>query len=136
MDSGDILFYVVIAISVVGSISKAFKKKTNVEDESIPSKTGAEIFRKIVQEMQRGDDFIPVNPKPVVVKAQTRNVEHSFSASEVERGQYMHSTSRSENVLIEPIEEEECEFLSSLNFSDSDEIKKAFIYSEILKTKF
>lgn len=136
MDSGDIIFYVVIAISVVGSISKAFKKKADVEMDELPPQSGAEIFRKIVQEMQRGDDFIPANPKPAVAKVQARNVEQSYVMPEVDRRQQSHSTNISKNSILEPIEDEEDELISSMNLTDADEFRKAFVYSEILKTKF
>ena len=155
MESNDYFFYLVIALSVIGSIVKAFKKKP-VEDQTEPkTSVGGDILKKLLQEMGDKDDYIPRNPEPVpatkpilkkpvpspfVKKAQfdsarSRNVEKGYITPEVmERNATLTSSSR--NQIFEPVEEYVDPLMATIDLSSRDELKKAIIYSEILRTKF
>jgi len=75
MDFGDLIFYGILAISVISSVAKAIKKKPDAQTDGDPE-TGmpdfkgsrpGDIFKKLIEEMQdKEDDYIPSNPKPVL----------------------------------------------------------------------
>jgi hypothetical protein len=152
MDSGDIFFYVVIAVSVVSSIVKAARKKKDVEKQSVPTEKGGDVFRRILEEMQQADDYIPKIPipepvaqkakpqvqKPVQVQPDTtrtsarKNVEEPYLVSEVRASP---SSSASRPVPTEEVATEETAPFD-FDLSDPEEFKKAVVYSEILKPKF
>jgi hypothetical protein len=149
MDKENIIFYLIIALSVVGSIVKALKKKP-VEKQPVaqPRSTG-DVLKKLVEEWQ--DDYIPKNMEsaqkpasPSVVKqqppkstlsAKTRNVEKGYETPEVKK-RVEDFPSKQQPAVFEPIVEPEDPFLGSLDLSESEELKKAVVYSEILRTKF
>jgi hypothetical protein len=153
MDSGDIVFYLVIAISVIGSIAKAFKKKpTEVPTESRKEST-KDLMKRILEEIQEKDDYFPKNqttePKPATsspimdVLAQPRtaafnkgkNVEAGYVVPEV-RQRKEEFPSPDQDKKLDLVIEPEDPFLDSLDLSDDDELKKAVVYSEILRPKF
>jgi hypothetical protein len=154
MDSGGIFFYVVVAVSVGGAILKAFRKKTETEQD-VPSK--GEIFRKLLEEIQQVDDYIPSNPNtPKAAPASSKtvhhpgnpmevaktssgsarkNVEEAYSIPEYENMNSKRSTSYKSVEMDDSISNEK-ESTFEYDLSDPDEFKKAVVYSEILKTKF
>ncbi len=155
MESNDYFFYLVIALSVVGSIVKAFKKKP-VENQTEPkTSVGGDILKKLLQEMGDKDDYIPRNPIPVptakpvakqpvhnpsakIVKSpfdRSKNAELGYEAPEVKERHYK-ATSATKSQIFEPIEESVDPFMASIDLSSGDEMKKAIIYSEIFRTKF
>jgi|GEM_PF-1347638 len=83
MDIGDLIFYGILAISVISSVTKAIKKKpVSDADASMPDFKGSrpgEIFKKLLDELQdKDDDYIPSNPKPVfqpVVQSDTSSLD-------------------------------------------------------------
>lgn len=155
MESNDYFFYLVIALSVVGSIVKAFKKKP-VENQTEPkTSVGGDILKKLLQEMGENDDYIPRNPVPApaakpVAKQPVRNpsaksvqstfdrskkAEMGYEAPEVKDRQSK-AASASKSQIFEPVEEYVDPFMASLDLSSGDEMKKAIIYNAILGTKF
>ena len=152
MAHNDYFFYLVVAVSVVGSIVKAFKKKP-VEAELEPRKNfGGDILKKLLEEMGEKDDYIPRNPVPSPVAkpvskvpvttpsskiAQTASLRKANAEPgyEVAEAKESHS-SMVNNKVFEPIEVPVDPFMASLDLSSPDEMKKAIIYSEIFRTKF
>ncbi|HET9570388.1 MAG TPA: hypothetical protein VFP20_03145 [Bacteroidales bacterium] len=155
MEHNDYFFYIIVAASVVGSIVKALKKKPEeITPQSKPS-FGGDILKKILEEIQDKDDYIPKNPapapvvKPIVKQPATspvvnaaqnlagrsKNVEMNYSVPEVnDRAQSFNGVSKSP--IFEPIQESEDPFLASIDLSSPDEVRKAIIYNEIFRTKF
>lgn len=152
MEHNDYFFYLVVAVSVIGSIVKAFKKKP-VEEQAEPRRNvGGDILKKLLEEMGEKDDYIPRNPvpapaaKPVVKQPMTTpsakiaqtailrkgNAEPGYSVPEAKES---HS-SMAKNKVFEPVEEYVDPFMASLDLSSPEEMKKAIIYSEIFRTKF
>lgn len=159
MEGNDYFFYIVVALSVIGSILKAFKKKPEDAQEEPRKSVGGDILKKLLEEMGEKDDYIPRNPVPVpapmpAAKPVARQAEVSPSARKAqvatsrngnaERGYVVPETkekraesfSATKNQSIEPVPEYVDPFLASLDLSSADEMKKAIIYSEILRTKF
>ncbi len=149
MDSGDIFFFAVVAVSVGGSILKAIRKKGVAEQETATGKSGGDIFRKFLQEIEQADDYIPKSqenpaPAPLITKkikeepemaAFRKNVEAAYLMPENSEGEDASWINASkpivaENALEDP--EPDCDF----SLSDPETLKKAVVYSEILKTKF
>jgi len=147
MEHNDYFFYLIVILSVVGSIVKAFKKKP-VENQTEPkTSVGGDILKKLLQEMGEKDDYIPRNPVPVpVAKPIAKQPVYSPSAktahapfdrsknAEIER--HTIATSASKSQIFEPVEEYVDPFMATLDLSSGDEMKKAIIYSEIFRTKF
>lgn len=156
MEGNDYFFYIVVALSVIGSIAKAFKKKpVDAEVEPRKSSVGGDILKRLLEEMGEKDDYIPRNPVPVpTAKPAARQAEEIPSARKAhvansrtmsaERGYVVPETkekraesfSATKNQIVEPVPEYVDPFLASLDLSSADEMKKAIIYSEILRTKF
>ena len=155
MEHNDYFFYLVVALSVVGAIVKALKKKP-VEDQTVtPKNVGGEILKKILEEIREKDDYIPRNPVPVpaakpvarqpvnspsVKKSATDfmrkgNVEKGYDVPET-KFRHSDSTSSIQHQPFEPVEEYSDSFMATIDLSAPDEMKKAIIYSEIFRTKF
>jgi len=155
MEHNDYFFYIVVAVSVVGSIVKALKKKPEEnQPESKPS-VGGDILKKLLEEMREKDDYIPRNPvpapvaKPVAKQAmaspsakkpkplfdRSKNAEEGYVVPEAKE-RHTIATSASKSPIFEPVEEYVDPFIASIDLSSSDEMKKAIIYSEIFRTKF
>ena len=155
MEHNDYFFYLVVALSVVGAIVKALKKKP-VESQAEPkSSVGGDILKKMLKELQEKDDYIPKNPipapaaKPVakqpIVSPSAKKAQVTFDRSknaemgyDVPETKERHSvaTSLSKSQIYEPVEEYVDPFMATLDLSSADEMKKAIIYSEIFRTKF
>lgn len=147
-NKGDYFFYLIIAISVISAIAKAFKKKTEVTSEDSPNNPGGDVFRKIFRELQEVDDYIPSSKtpatkmaKPIQVQKEIiremkgiMNVDHAYDLPEDEH-KIKHKSSNTSNLSVLEIEETES-FLSNIDLSDVDEMKRAIVYSEILNPKF
>lgn len=187
MDTGDIIFYGLIALSVVASIVKSAKKKQQEPEEGElpdfkgdkPGKWIKTILEEVVEDDD--DDFIPVNPKPETQKKPER-VEYTYEGTSLEDNTYEKrenaETYRRTNVSLEkpvlierrnnqslerptlnrkPLNEiskstesalqkerniikseiyENDIFSPAIELADSDELKKAIIYGEIMRTKF
>jgi len=159
MEGNDYFFYIVVALSVIGSIAKAFKKKPLDAQEEPRKSVGGDILKKLLEELGEKDDYIPRNPVPVptpapagqptsrqtVVSPSTRKAQVASSRmGNAERGYVVPETkekraesfSASKNQSVEPVPEYVDPFIASLDLSSADEMKKAIIYSEILRTKF
>ena len=155
MEHNDYFFYIIVAASVVGSIVKALKKKPD-ENQAVPkSSVGGDILKRLLQEMQEKDDYIPRNPvpapvaKPVVKQPavypsakktqvafdRSKNAEMGYDVPEAKE-RHTIATSASKSQIFEPIEEYVDPLMASIDFSSPDEMKKAIIYSEIFRTKF
>jgi len=155
MEHNNYFFYLVVALSVVGSIVKAFKKKP-VENQTEPkTSVGGDILKKLLQEMGEKDDYIPRNPVPVPVAKpvakqpvyspsaktahapfdRSKNAEMGYDVPEVKE-RHTIATSASKSQIFEPVEEYVDPFMATLDLSSGDEMKKAIIYSEIFRTKF
>lgn len=152
MEHNDYFFYLVIAISVIGSIVKAFKKKPEEAQAEPRKNVGGDILRKLLEEMGEKDDYIPKNTSPAPVAkpvfkqpatspsaktpqaafVRSGNVEKGYVVPEAKESH----TSTAKNKVFEPIEEYVDPFMASLDLSSPDEMKKAVIYSEIFRTKF
>lgn len=156
MEGNDYFFYIVVALSVIGSIAKAFKKKpVDVQEEPRKSSVGGDILKRLLEEMGEKDDYIPRNPVPVpapkpvarpaeaipsarkaqVANTRTMSAERGYVVPETKEKR-AESFSATKNQIIEPVPEYVDPFLASLDLSSADEMKKAIIYSEILRTKF
>jgi hypothetical protein len=150
MEHNDIFFYLVVAVSVIGSVVKAVRKRP--EEGSVEPKRnpGGDILRKLLEEMAEKEDYIPRNPVPVpaakpVVKTpvassvkpngtipRTGRVEPGYVVPETKESHAASFTGK----RLEPMVEEVDPILASIDLSSHDEMKKAIIYSEIFRTKF
>jgi len=156
MDPGDLIFYGIIAISVVSSIVKAVKKKPgdNV-DTGMPDFKGSraeEIFKTVLEDLrEKDDDFIPSNPKPVppIVKVpvptlKVEPLKRSSLAADFERMRTAtENMPRRESFSAKSSVETEAkpddfsdQILPSFDLTQIDELKKVLIYGEILRPKF
>lgn len=155
MEHNDYFFYLVVALSVVGSIVKALKKKP-VENQAEPKPSvGGDILKKMLKELQEKDDYIPKNPipapatKPVVkqpmVSPSAKKAQVTFDRSknaemgyDIPEAKERHSVASSvpKSQIYEPVEEYVDPFMATIDLSSADEMKKAIIYSEIFRTKF
>ncbi len=155
MEHNNYFFYLVVALSVVGSIVKALKKKP-VENQTEPkTSVGGVILKKLLQEMGEKDDYIPRNPEPMpAAKPVAKQTVHSPSAKSVQpffdrsknaemgydvpevKDRHTKATSASKSQIFEPVEESVDPFMASIDLSSGDEMKKAIIYNAILGTKF
>ena len=156
MDPGDLIFYGVIAVSVVSSILKALKKKPEGEASAgMPDFKGSrpvDIFKTILEEIrEKEDDFIPSNPEPVppirktsatkpaVEPVKRPNLASVFEKTRTATENMPRRESFSVKSTIESIRVQDDlsdPVLQSLDLSQADELKKAIIYSEILRPKF
>lgn len=161
MESGDLKFWGIVAVSIISFIIKAANKKSEKTDEAMPDFKGSkagDIFKKLLDEIQeKEDDYIPKNPrpatqpsvKPVLKKADVTleraesmkrpdlafNYNQNRSATEnMPRRKTFESLEVSEPETVHSIESDP--ILKTLNLSNSDELKRAIIYSEILRPKF
>lgn len=155
MEHNDYFFYLIVILSVVGSIVKAFKKKP-VENQTEPkTSVGGDILKKLLHEMGEKDDYIPRNPVPVpaaksvaklpvpsssarasqVASVRSGNVEKGYVTPEAKE-RHTVAASASKNQIFEPVEEYVDPFMATIDLSSGDEMKKAIIYSEILRPKF
>jgi len=155
MEHNDYFFYLVLALSVVGSIVKAFKKKPDENQAEPKTSVGGDILKKILQELGEKDDYIPRNPVPVpatkpvakqpvtspsarapqLASVRSGNVEKGYVTPEA-KDRHTFSDSVSKNQIFEPVEEFVDPFMATIDLSSGDEMKKAIIYSEIFRTKF
>jgi hypothetical protein len=168
MEPSDIIFYVIIAISIIGSIVKAVNKGKVQEvapEQPASKKTlSGEIIRSILEELEdKDEDYIPKNtaPKPaaapvakpayILPSAPKPAAAHSHTSSESitpdfwADGAYASTEDkprREEMVTLShqqapaKVEDSVYVVLESLHLSSTDEMKKAVIYSEILRPKF
>jgi hypothetical protein len=160
MDPGDLIFYGVIVVSVVSSILKAVKKQPGqkVENTAMPDFKGsrpADIIKTILEEMvEKDDDYLPSNPKPVqprpviakvsgtkptILPMERQNL--SDSLEKIRTSTESHPRKESFNALSSVVTEGKPEdtydpILEKLDLRNMDELKKAIIYSEIIHPKF
>jgi hypothetical protein len=172
MESSDIIFYAIIAISIIGSIVRAVNKtkpqNASAEQPASKGSFSGEIFRSILKEMEeKDDDFIPRNPEPkpatvltpkpkpqAIYKAEVHHrpeADHSHDIFESatadfwKDGAYASTENKprredmvngSRQQAPAKVEEPVYALINSLHLSSKDELKKAVIYSEILRPKF
>ena len=161
MDRGDLIFYGAVAISIISSIIKARKKKEEgAVDTGMPDFKGSkpgDLFKKVIQEMLENDDeYIPSSPKPELLNKKVQAVPMKAEPMKVEpmkrtslasiyertknatennpRRQDFITLSHFENV--EKIDAFSDPVLQTLDLKQADELKRAIIYSEILRPKF
>jgi len=155
MEHNNYFFYLVVALSVVGYIVKAIKKKPDENQTEPNTSVGGDILKKLLQELGEKDDYIPRNPvpaptaKPVAKQPapspsakrahapfdRSKNAEMGYDVPEVKE-RHTVATSASKNQIFEPVDEEVDPFMATIDLSSGDEMKKAIIYSEIFRTKF
>jgi hypothetical protein len=156
MDSGDLIFFGIVVISIVTSVVKAIKKKPQIEEGTgMPDFKGSkagDILKRVLEEMkEKDDDYIPKNPTPVqpvhnnpVFTQKTENLFTSNGNISNNKTGCI-SVNKSRRILSKEqpvIKTEEIHddlpdsVLQMLDLNQSDELKKAIIYSEILKPKF
>lgn len=186
MDTGDIIFYGLIALSAVASIVKSAKKKQEDPKEGeLPDfkgdKPGKWIKTILEEVVEDDDDFIPVNPKPETQK-KPETSEYTYEGKSLEDNSYEKrentETYRRTNVSLEkpvlierrnnqslerqaltrkPLNEVYKSSESALQkernimiseiydndilspakeLADPEELKKAIIFGEIMRTKF
>jgi hypothetical protein len=156
MDIGDILFYVIIGASAVGSIVKKLPKKADNASNDESKSVQESPMKKILEEINKWDDYIPSTPKPAPKpQTQSRPMAHPLdtkSTSQVnkkettrknveemyvtpEEGTLHHSANLASNFFNES-DPEKCGGNILIDLSDVDEMKKAIIYSEILTPKY
>lgn len=94
MDAGDLIFYGMIAVSVVASIVKSVKKKqeaaTLSEEEKAggSSSDGSEWIKNVMRETTKSlfdvddDDFIPRNPSPAPAASRPATTSHRPEAND------------------------------------------------------
>lgn len=153
MDLGDLIFYGIIAISVISSISKAIKKKPEESaDGGMPDFKGTQpkprdIFKTVLEELTKEDDFYPTNPKPAQpvqpamasTSGSEKNKPFASTTSRfvTENTPRRDSFSKNSNIDAQEIKEDLSDpILQKLDIRQPDELKKAIIYSEILRPKF
>jgi len=156
MDPGDLIFYGIIAISVISSIVKAVNKKpVDSADTGMPDFKGSragEIFKTIIEDLrEKEDDYIPSNPKPTppvmtvpVSRPKVEPLKRPNLAAAFERTRTAtENMPRRDSFISRPTPETEVmpegstdPILQSLDLKQTDELKKAIIYSEILRPKF
>jgi len=155
MDPGDLIFYGIIAISVISSIVKAVKKKPEeVIDTGMPDYKGSpagNIFKTILQELEEKDDeYIPSNPKPAPSMTSQVNKPKMEQLKRQERASAFNKTRTftGEKPLRESLNSRTSveaasvpgnlsnPILQNLDLQNMDELKKAIIYSEIIRPKF
>jgi len=152
MENNDYFFYLVVAVSVIGYIVKAFKKKPDDNQTEPKTSVGGDILKKILAEMQEKDDYIPSNPAPAPVakpvskqpipSASQKTASDTFIRAGGEKKEFnlaetkQHTVPAAKSQIFEPVEESVDPFMASLDLSSTDEMKKAIIYSEILRPKF
>lgn len=146
MEHNDYIFFIIIALSVVVSVIKKARKQA--ADSGEDGGTG-DVFRKLLEEMQRAAE-----PKKPATNPASRPASGSASGSVknraasvdtdrsvvVEQGYVVPENSHHQPMASPLLIAEEPEpvdpVLRSLNLQDGDELKKAVIYSEIFRTKF
>lgn len=161
MESGDLKFWGIVAVSIISVIIKAVNKKSEKTDEAMPDFKGSKVgdmVKKFLDEVQeKEDDYIPRNPRPATqpsVKPASQKVQVNLVRAEPMKRpdlafNYNQNRSATENMprrkTFESLEVSEPEtvhsiesdpVLKTLNLSNSDELKRAIIYNEILRPKF
>jgi len=153
MDLGDLIFYGIIAISVISSISKAIRKKPEESaDSGMPDFKGTQpkprdIFKTVLEELTKEDDFYPTNPKPAQpvqsVTVSTARVEKKKPFASTTSRFVTENTPRRDSFFknsdldAQEVKEDLSDpILQMLDIKQPDELKKAILYSEILRPKF
>ena len=156
MDFGDLIFYGIIAISVVSSVVKAVKKKPDGNmNTGMPDFKGSragDLIRRVLNELdEKDDEYIPKNQKPVqslkkepALVPKLEPMKPLDLVAEYQKTRYVTETmprreyfrSHSKGVPEVVPEELSDPVLQTLNLNQADELKKAILYSEILKPKF
>lgn len=150
MDHSDIYLYLIIAFSVIVSVVKKARKQAE-KTEEMPESEGGDVFRKLLEEIQRAQGVPKPQSKPVVQPAAGNAASGSakkkpFASIDtdrtvvVEKGYVVPENSHHQHMSapLEIIQEPEPvdSVLQSINLQEKDELKKAVIYSEIFRTKF
>jgi len=185
MDIGDWVFWGMVAVSGIATLSKATKKKASEQTSQQPTSTeerksdADEWIKNILNETTKGlldtdDEFIPKNaPKPSVVRSETTapqlNKEYSKNTNEAAQKSSNAELYRRSNQSLEisarpRISQENTPFVegkvshtglrASMNtsvsdiiydqplldpvddFNEMEEVRKAIIYGEIMRSKF
>jgi len=161
MDRGDLIFYGALAISIISSIIKAGKKKPgDTLDTGMPDFKGSkpgDLFKKVIQDMmEKDDEFIPSSPKPELSNKKVQAVPMKAVPMKVEPMKrtslasiYERTKNATENnprrqdfktlsnlETVEKIDVFSDPVLQTLDLKQTDELKRAIIYSEILRPKF
>lgn len=156
MDPGDLIFYGIIVVSVVSSIIKATKKKAvDGAETGMPpfrGNTAGDLFRTILEDIkEKEDDYIPASPQRVASNTTTQaskmKVEplkrSSLASTYEQRRNATENLPRRESFRKNAVIETEVQsenssdpILQTLDLKQMDELKKAIIYSEIIRPKF
>lgn len=148
MDIGDLFFYGIIAVSVVASVVKSIKKRPEEnKNEDLPDLKGSNAgkwMRTIFEDMgEKVDDFIPENPQPITKNASIFDSNQkdggtisTVSCKAAEKAINKKGFTQENDIKPERHMNASDSLLLSLDLSKIDELKKAIIYSEIIRPKF
>lgn len=148
MDIGDLFFYGIIAVSVVASVAKSIKKRPEENmNEVLPDFKGSNAgkwMRTIFEDMEeKGNNFIPENPEPITKKANIFDSNQkdggtfsTVSCKTAEKAMNKKGFTQENDIKPERQTKASDSLLLSLDLSKIDELKKAIIYSEIIRPKF
>lgn len=185
MDIGDWVFWGLVAVSGIASLSKAVKKKASEQTSQQPTSSDVEKsdadewLKNILRETSKGfldadDEFIPKNdPKPTVMRPENQasrpintysksksetaetyaNAERyrrtnqslegaarprvSLENTDVVEGQVSHTglRSSSHSTVVDTVYDQP-QLDPVDDFKHAEEVRKAVIYGEIMRTKF
>ena len=133
MDSlGDYIYLIVILIAGISSLLGKRKKKKRIESEEVDFPDLEDVIPEFAEYTQ---------PERPVYQEIRKKVEHKSipSYETVKDISIMKAKKQVRTVKQSPVlqlEEQEDSFLSEIELEDVDDVKKAFIYAEILNRKY
>jgi len=126
-----IVFGIIVISNIVRGIKKTKQKQQNTSNTSAapPAKTWEDILRELQGELKQTPQPAPVSVKKPQKRPKTETSAHAFVPSMEGQRAIVDAP-----VVLEEIKEEYMNWTDG--FQDLDNVKKAFVMSEILNKKY
>jgi hypothetical protein len=146
---GDVLYIILLVVFVLSGLFKSKKKRADAQKDTLPRDIFVEP-EKYEEESEVFDDWIPkvertapmtVPPAPEimepVVKKVVKKPVPKMSYDTVEDVSKLRIKEKYTNIeTIESSETGKSDLLKSIHFDNEEDVKRAFIYSEIFNRKY
>lgn len=125
MHSGDVVYIIVLVLTVLASLAKAKRKRMEASSTLPPVAGRGTVIRRLLEEMQEA----PTRPAPRPVVKETPAPPKTVKT-------VVEEVVAPSSPLVRPEVRVPNPLLESLELEEPDTWKKAVLYSEILRPKF
>jgi FtsZ-interacting cell division protein ZipA len=145
---GDVLYIILLIVFVLSGLFKSRKKRANAQRNTLPEDVYVETEEYKTAEDEIFDDWIPQVektapvtvtpvPKAPVVPKNTKKPAAKMSYETIDDVSKLRLKEQYNNLeMVVSAETEKSDLLKSIHLDSEDDVKRAFVYSEIFNRKY